>query len=137
MSKHSTKNRRGARKNSPKVRFESSGRNLTSQAGLIPVIKFLDKLGFNGLINRHVHHRRAKNAHYSLSEGVFLIMIGLIEDAFSIGKCVALWSDGVLRQAAGWKRIPEETTVGRLFKEVGERQISELKTPVHGIRKVV
>ena len=78
MSKHSTENRRGARKNSPKVRFESSGRNLTSQASLIPVIKFLDKLGFNGLFNRHVHHRRAQNAHYSLSEGVFLIITGLI-----------------------------------------------------------
>ncbi len=67
------------------VRFESSGRNLTSQAGLIPVIKFLDKLGFNGLFNRHVHHQRAKNAYYSLADGVFLMMIGLIGSAFSIG----------------------------------------------------
>ena len=116
MSKHSTENRRGARKNSPKVRFESSGRNLTSQASLIPVIKFLDKLGFNGLFNRHVHHWRSQNAYYSLAEGVFLIMTGFIRGAFSIGKCVAPWSEGVLRQAAGWKRIPEETTVGWLFK---------------------
>jgi hypothetical protein len=137
MRKNSTKNRRKARKNSPKIRFESTGRNLTSQAGLIPVIKFLDKLGFTGLFNRHVNHQRAKNAQYRLVDGVFLIMTGLIGGAFSIGKCVALWSDGVLRQAAGWKRIPEETTVGRLFKEVGNRQISELETLVHAIRKRV
>ena len=71
MSKNSTKNRRKTRKNSPKVHIESTGRNLTSQAGLIPVIKFLHKLGFSGLFNRHVHHQRAKIAQYSLVEGVF------------------------------------------------------------------
>ncbi len=108
MSKNSTKNHRKARNKSPKVRFESTGRNLTSQAGLIPVVKFLDKLGFTRLFNCHVGHQRAKNAQYSLAEGVILIMTGLIGGAFSIGKCVSLWSDGVLRKAAGWKMEVED-----------------------------
>ncbi|CAD7855372.1 MAG: hypothetical protein, partial [Olavius algarvensis Gamma 1 endosymbiont] len=32
--------------------------------------------------------------------------------------CLVLWSDGVLQRVAGWVRIPDESTVGRLFKEV-------------------
>ncbi|CAD7851923.1 MAG: hypothetical protein, partial [Olavius algarvensis Gamma 1 endosymbiont] len=34
-------------------------RNLTSQAGLIPVIKFLDGLGFSGLFHQVVRHERS------------------------------------------------------------------------------
>ena len=137
MSKNSTKRPRGARKTSPQIRFESTGRNLTSQAGLVPAIKFLDKLGFSELFDRHVHHRRARNAQYTLADGVFLILSGLIGGAFSVSKCVALWSDGVLRRAAGWLRVPDETTVGRLFKEVGERQVSEMEMLVHALRQRV
>ncbi|CAD7851762.1 MAG: hypothetical protein, partial [Olavius algarvensis Gamma 1 endosymbiont] len=36
----------------PKIRSETGGRNLTSQAGLIPVIKFLDGLGFRDCLFR-------------------------------------------------------------------------------------
>ena len=64
MSKRSTKQASKAPKTSAKIRFETSGRNLTSQAGLIPVIKFLDALAFNDLFARHVHHERRHNAQY-------------------------------------------------------------------------
>jgi len=57
--------------------------------------------------------------------------------ARSISQCVVLWSDGVLQRIAGWLRIPDESTVGRLFKEVSERHIGELKTLVHEVRKRV
>jgi hypothetical protein len=118
VSKNSKKRSRKARQASPQVRFESTGRNLTSQAGLIPAIKFLDRLRFTEVFSSHVRHQRARNAQYSLADGVYLILLGLMGGAFSISKCVALWSDGVLRRVAGWIRVPEETTVGRLFKEV-------------------
>lgn len=137
MSKNSTKRTHRARKTSPQIRFVSTGRNLTSQAGLVPAIKFLDKLGFSELFHRHVHHQRARNAQYTLADGVFLILSGLIGGAFSISKCVALWSDGVLRRAAGWLRVPDETTVGRLFREVGERHVSEMEALVHALRQRV
>ena len=47
MSKTTTKKAKTARRTSAKIRYEATGRNLTSQAGLIPTIKFLDALGFN------------------------------------------------------------------------------------------
>jgi hypothetical protein len=104
---------------------------------LIPAIKFLDKLRFTELFHSHVRHQRARNAQYGLADGVYLILLGLMGGAFSISKCVALWSDGVLRRVAGWLRVPEETTVGRLFKEVRERQVSEMETLVHALRRRV
>ena len=128
MSKTTKKTPRTARKASAKIRYEASGRNLTSQAGLIPVIKFLDALGFTGLFRHHVDHERADNAQYQLVDAVFLVLVGLMGGARSISQCVVLWSDGVLQRVAGWLRIPDESTVGRLFKELGERHISELET---------
>jgi hypothetical protein len=65
------------------------------------------------------------------------VLVGLMGGARSISQCVVLWSDGVLQRVAGWLRIPDESTVGRLFKEVGERHISELETLVHAVRKKV
>jgi hypothetical protein len=66
---------------------------------------------------------------------VLLVLVGLMGGARSISKCVVLWSDGVLQRVAGWLRIPDESTLGRLFKEVTERRVSELETLVHEVRK--
>ncbi len=137
MRKNTIKKSKTARKPSPKVRYEGGGRNLSSQAGLIPVIKFLDTLGFTGLFHRHVHHERAGNARYQLVDAVFLMLVGLMGGARSISQCVVLWSDAVLRRVAGWRWFPDESTVGRLFKELTERHVSELETLVHAARKRV
>ncbi len=137
MSKRTTKSRNTARGASPKIRYEATGRNLTSQAGLIPVIKFLDGLGFNALFRCYVHYERGHNAHYQLVDAVFLVLIALMGGARNISQCVVLWSDGVVRRVGGWVRIPDESTVGRVFKGVGERHISELENLVHAARKRV
>lgn len=111
---------------------------MTSKAGLIPVIKFLDQLGFTQLFQKTVSHTRKDNAVYRLEDGVFLILTGLIAGAFNISKCTLLWSSCcVLQKAAGWLRIPDETTLGRLFKEVSARHVSEMETLVHVLRKTV
>ena len=126
-----------ARHSTGNVQFQSTGRNMTSQAGLIPVVKFLDRVGFTGLFQRHVHHQRADNAHYQLCDMVFLMVVGLIGGARSISQAVSLWSDGVLARVAGWVRLPEETTVGRVFTEAKERHIAQWETLVHAVRKTV
>ena len=121
MNKHTRKKPNTAREKSAKVHFQKTGKNMTSKAGLIPVIKFLDKLGFTQLFQKTVGHERKNNAVYRLEDGVFLILTGLIGGAFNISKCALLWSScRVLQKAAGWFRIPDETTLGRLFKEVSE-----------------
>ena len=74
----STEKPETARKASAKIRHEATGRNLTSQARLIPVIKFLDALGFSGLFRGQAHHARAHNAQYQLGVAVFLLLVGLM-----------------------------------------------------------
>jgi hypothetical protein len=136
MSKHKTKKTKKSPSKTSKIHFQSSEKNLTSQAGLIPVVKFLEKLGFKELFDEHVSHQRAENAQYSLADGVFMIITGLIGGAFSLTKCIALWSDSVLRRIAGFRFVPHETTLGRLFKEVSY-QASELENLVHALRQRV
>ncbi len=70
--------------------------------------------------------------------GVFLVLTGLTGGAFNISKCALPWSScSVLQKTAGWSRVPDETTFGRLFKETNMRHISELETLVHTLRKTV
>ena len=61
-------------------------------------------------------------------------MVGMIGGATSIAKLCAVWPDGVLRDIAGWNKVPVETTVGRLFKEVTEKQISQFESVTHKLR---
>jgi hypothetical protein len=77
VSKTTARKPNTARQASGKIRYEATGRNLTSQAGLIPVIKFLDALGFSGLFGSQVHHQGADNAQYQLVDAVFLVLVGL------------------------------------------------------------
>ena len=110
---------------------------MSSQAGLVPVVKFLDALGFGGLFGHHVEHTRAANALYQLGDAAFLVVVGLIGGARSLSQCMALWSDEVLRRVAGWQRLPDQSTLGRVFKEVRERHVSGLETLVHALRQRV
>jgi len=60
---------------------------MISKAGLILVVKFLNKLSFATLFHKTVHHERNNNAVYHSEDGVFLILMGLIGGAFSLSKC--------------------------------------------------
>lgn len=138
MKQHNRKTRRQAREKSGKVHFKKTGKNMTSHAGLIPVIKFLDKLGFTQVFRKTVNHQRKDNAVYRLDDGVFFILTGLIGGAFNISKCALFWSGcQVLQKAAGVLHVPDETTLGRLFKGLSLRHINEMETLVHTLRKKV
>ena len=69
-----------------------------------------------------------------------MTITGIIESlpicggATSIAKLCGVWSDSVLRDLAGWTKLPVDTTIGRLFKEVTARQISQLESVNHRLR---
>lgn len=126
--------KKSARRPTGKVHLSATATGLTSQAGLIPVIKFLERIGFEDLVKQTVPHVRGDNAAYQLVDVVLLTLVGVIGGARSIAKVCAVWSDGVLCKLAGWLKIPVETTISRLLKEVDERQISQLETLNHRLR---
>jgi hypothetical protein len=129
-----TRKKPAARNQTGKVHLSATATGLTSQAGLIPVIKFLQRIGFEKTVNQTVPHQRGDNADYQLADGVFLSLVGMIGGASSIAKLCGVWSDSALRKIAGWVKFPVETTIGRLFKEVTEKEISQFESLNHRLR---
>jgi len=52
MNYANRKSSANVRQQSGKIHFEHTGKGMTSRAGLIPVVKFLDKLGFDALLRQ-------------------------------------------------------------------------------------
>jgi hypothetical protein len=60
-----TKNsKRSARVSSKKVTINNSAKGLTSQAGFVPVVKFLRNVGMVALVKETIEHERGANALY-------------------------------------------------------------------------
>ncbi len=89
----------------------ATANRLTNQAGLIPVVKFLQRIGFEKTVNQTVPHQRGDNADYHLTDGIFLTLVGMIGGVGSIAKLCGVWSDGGLRKIAGWTKVPVDTTI--------------------------
>ena len=142
MKKKSTqkavaKSPRKARGTVRKVRIQRGAKNLTRQAGLIPVLKFHERVGLAGLLDKAVAQCRGASAVYTLGDAMLLTIVGLIGGARSLRQVVRLWSDEVLRSCSGWLRIPDDSTLGRLFKQVRLGQIVQLETVGHQVRRRV
>ena len=126
--------KRSSRMSPKKIHISKGAKGLTAQAGLIPVVKFLQKQGIISLIQGTVKHQRGATALYDVVDAVFLPLIAIIGGARSISGIVTVWADSVLCCAAGWLSIPDDTTFGRLFRTFKERHINELETLTHRIR---
>jgi hypothetical protein len=126
--------RRSARVSSKKVTMTNTAKGLTSQAGLLPVVKFLRHNGAVSLIKDTIEHERGNNALYDCVDALFLTIIGTIGGARSVSGVVTLWADGILRKVAGWVSIPDPTTLGRIFRTFAERQVYQLEVLNHRLR---
>ena len=131
MNKHSMSK---ARKSCPKITIEGTKEKLTSQGGLVAVIKFLEKIGFAEVISSQMSHRRGANARYKVSDAVYLTIVGIVGGARYLSTVVSVWSDIVLRRIGGWLHIADDTTLSRIFKGLSERHIVELETVNHHLR---
>ena len=135
MSKSKVKKGKSARLPAGHIHYDHTAKGLTSYAGMIPVLRFLEKtLCFTQLFQKVVDHERAINATYALVDVVFMVIVGHIGGAFSLRKCVHLWADPVLRRIAGWVQVPDDSTLGRVLKDISERHINALETLVHTCR---
>ena len=126
--------RRSARVSCKKVTISNKARGLTSQAGLIPVVKFLRRANIITLIKGTVEHQRGDNALYDTADAVILTMTAIIGGARSLQGVTTLWADGVLRKLAGWVSIPDNSTFGRLFRSFHQRHVVQLETLNHRLR---
>ncbi len=72
MSKRTTIKAPSAHSKPLKAQYVGGVRHLSSQAGLIPLVRFLDQLGFGQLFHRHVLHDRGPFATCQLVDRCFL-----------------------------------------------------------------
>ena len=122
------------RKAPPKVTIENSSENLTSQAGLIPVVHFLDKLDFMGLTRQTLSEQRASNATYEFSDAIYLAVVAILGGATSVLMIPVVWFDKVLRQLAGFERIPDQSIFNRIFHCFHFSMVSCLEELNHRMR---
>jgi len=124
-----------ALKSSPKIKTESNAKNLTSHAGMIPVVKFLESLKFKEVFTHTVEHDRGKQVDYQLVDATFASMLGVIAGARAMDGIVAVWSDHVLRKLSGWQgKMMDATTLGRILKTVKFSHSSQMITFNHKMR---
>ena len=57
---------------------------------------------------------------------ILLPLVAIIGVARSLSSIVTVWNDRVLCLAAGWRRIPDETTFGRILPTFTQRNIMVL-----------
>ena len=130
-SNHNTRSSRRSVKN---VQISQGGQDLPAQAGLIPVVKFLKKHGFASKIEQTLDHQRGATGVYDVVDMILLPLVAIVGGARSISSIVTVWNDHVLCRAAGWRRIPDETTFGRILRTFTQRNINEMETLNHRIR---
>jgi hypothetical protein len=130
----SGKAKRGKRIN-PKPRF--SERRLTSRAGLIPMSRFMAKLGLEEIIDRTVTVARGANATYSLGMIIKAVMLGVISGSRHLSDVVRLGMDEVLMKTQGWDSFPVVSTITRIMERFQYRNCVELAEAQQRVRQKV
>jgi hypothetical protein len=130
----SQQNKRSARVSPKKIKINKGAKGLTAQAGLIPVVKFLQKHNVGQLIQDTLEHQRGATATYDAVDIIYLPLLAIIGGARSISDIATVWADSVLCRIAGWRLIPDETTFGRLFRTFTQRHINNLEELNHRLR---
>ena len=107
---------------------------MTAQAGLIPVVKYFHKNGIFLKTEQTIDHQRGVTSLYNAVDMVISSVVGIFGGARSICSIVTVWSDRVLSLAAGWLRIPDQSTFGRILRTFTQKNIHEMESLNHRIR---
>ncbi len=113
----------------------SAKKGITAQAGLVPVMKYLDDvLHFRKVTGEVVEFERGANATYPFVEMVQLVVLGVVGGAHSFLELVGICADIVFVKVEGWTSIPHNSALGRIFRGTRERHVAQLETLVHTLR---
>ena len=77
------------------IQIIQGGQDLTAQAGLIPVVKFLKKHGFASKIEPTLDHQHGATGVYDAVDMILLPLVEIIGGARSVSSIVTVWNDRV------------------------------------------
>ena len=119
----------------PKITVEMSTKNLTVNAGLLPVIRYMDKLQIDRILEELVKTPlRAENAEYQFKTAVQMVVVGQTAGACAMTQVTKVCGDDVVARIAGWDKVPVATTITRIIKAVKEKNIVELESIIPRMR---
>ena len=122
----------------PEIKVEATAKGMTVNAGLIPVLRFMDALQLDRIISDMVSTtERAANAKYSFSDAVQMTVCGQIAGATALEHVSKICSDEIISRCAGWEKVPHATSLSRIIKSVRERNITELESLIPKLRNKV
>ncbi len=108
-----------------KVKIRFSEKKLTSNAGLVPIYNFINKIGLPELLDRKLTVKRGDNAVHSTGFAVLIVLFGVAAGAKHISHMVMLKGDFVIRKLFAWRDFPHDSTLGRIFKRFSYKNIVE------------
>ncbi len=82
-----------------KVTIRFSEKKLTSNAGLVPIYNFINKIGLPELLDRKLTVKRGDNAVHSTGFAVLIVLFGVAAGAKHISHMVMLKGDCVISEA--------------------------------------
>jgi len=109
-----------------KYRTEFTAKKLTSNAGLLNLGKFAEKIGLKSMLEQHITIKRRTNAKYSPADAVMMLIMGVLSGAKHISHMAILRGDSVIRTLFEWDEFPTDRTFGRLFRLFGHKNCHEL-----------
>ncbi|MGB5156228.1 MAG: IS1380 family transposase [Desulfobacterales bacterium] len=112
-------------------------KNLTGNAGLVHLGRFIDKLGLCQALQGGISIERGANAKYSIADTVLILALGVLAGAKHLSHLVILRYDSALRKLFKWDQFPDETTFGRIFRLFSQKNCKELSDVESTIRKKV
>ena len=112
-----------------KVKSELTGKNMTVNAGLLPVLRFMDKLSVEELLGNQVTTRsRGANAEVSFTEAIERVIVSQIAGATAMEHVSKISSDDVICKIAGWEAKPVATTLSRVLGIASNRNVKEFES---------
>lgn len=125
------------KKANKKVTVSATGINLTSQAGLVPVSKFLEKMKMTDMVTSCTGIIRGNNAVYQFHDIIEYCVLGIIGGGRSLDGIGQIWKDYALRKMLSWSSVPNRTTISRLLESLTFEEVVGMENLVHAIRRNV
>ena len=112
-------------------------KNLTGNAGLTHLGRFVEKLNLPKMLSQHICIKRGDTAEYQVADVIMMLAMGVLAGAKHLSHIVILRSDTALRSLFRWEKFPDDTTIARIFKLFTPRHCKELADVESMARKKV
>ncbi len=97
-------------------------KNLTGNAGLTLIGRFVEKLKLPKILSQHISIKRGDTAEYQVADVIMMLAMGVLAGAKHLNHMLIIRTDTALRSLFRWEKFPDDTTIARIFK---------LFTPMH------